>query len=132
MSLAPDLELYERARAAATRAYTPYSRFPVGAAVRTPGGGIVVGVNDDNGSYPMTACAERGAVSAAVAQGHHTITAVAVHADAGSVSPCGGCRQILAEHGDASMPVTFRWRGELTVVTLGELLPYAFAFRSES
>ena len=131
MSLTPDLELYGRAQAAATNAYTPYSKFPVGAAVRVPGGAIVVGANDDNSSYPMTACAERGAISAAIAQGQHTITAVAVHGDAWSVSPCGGCRQILAEHADVSVPVTFRWQGQLTVATLGMLLPYAFSLQPE-
>ena len=126
MTAAPDRELYELAREVSRRSYTPFSRFPVGAALRVASGEVVTGTNVDNASYPMTACAERGGVSTAIALGHTSITAVAVHAEAFSISPCGGCRQVLAEHAAPGALVTFPWRGDLVAVPIEELLPYPF------
>ena len=80
------------------QAYAPYSKFLVGAAVHTEDGSIFTGANVENASYGLTICAERVAAAAAVAAGHRKITAVAV-ATAGGASPCGACRQFLAEFG---------------------------------
>ena len=122
----PDTELYEAAVRAAEHAYVPFSRFPVGAALRMRDGDVVVGSNVDNASYPLTQCAERNAVGTALASGRRGIRAVAVHGDAYSVPPCGGCRQVLAEHAEPECTVTFLWHGRLTTVAMGDLLPYPF------
>jgi cytidine deaminase len=81
-------------------AHAPYSHFQVGAAVLTASGDVFSGCNVENASYGLTICAERAAVSAAVAAGHKQIRAVAV-ATAGGHSPCGACRQVLSEFGPA-------------------------------
>lgn len=127
--LAPDDELLRAAAAVAERAYAPYSRFRVGAALRTLDGRIVVGANVENGAYPQGQCAEASAIGALVAGGEVRIAAVAVVSpDAERCPPCGGCRQRLAEFGDAATPVHLgRPGGPTTTVTLGELLPMAFA-----
>jgi cytidine deaminase len=89
-----DLELLERALAAAETAYAPYSRFQVGAAARARDGRIFAGTNVENASYPLGLCAERAALACAVAEGCRPgdLEALAVTA-----SPCGGCRQWLLE-----------------------------------
>lgn len=121
-------ELYEHARQAASHAYVPYCHFPVGAAVEFDNGEIVKGANVDNASYPVTACAERGAVSTGVGLGYRRIVAIAVHGPADSVSPCGACRQILAEFATDDCTITFKWGGELITVPFFDLLPYTFRF----
>jgi len=120
--------LHERAVAAAAASYSPHSKFRVGCAVRTSSGLVFVGTNIDNASYPVSVCAEKSAVSAAVTAGERQLSAVAVAGDADSVSPCGACRQLLAEFGGPDMTVTYRWQGDLVTAALGELLPHAFAF----
>ena len=89
-------ELIQSALEAQKRAFCPYSNFPVGAALRTANGRIYQGVNVENASYGLTICAERVAASAAVANGEREFTAIAV-VSRGGVSPCGACRQFLAE-----------------------------------
>src|SRR5687767_6055974 len=90
--------LMEVARDFATRAYVPYSHFPVGAAVLTGDGSIIGGVNIENASYPLTVCGERTAIGTAAALGHRDILAVAVYAPkAKGTTPCGGCRQVMNE-----------------------------------
>jgi cytidine deaminase len=89
-------ELIRAALDAQTRAFCPYSNFPVGAALKTASGKIFQGVNVENASYGLTICAERVAASAAVAAGERDFTAIAV-VSRGGVSPCGACRQFLAE-----------------------------------
>ena len=89
-------ELIQSAVDAQKRAYCPYSNFPVGAALRTVSGRIFQGVNVENASFGLTICAERVAASAAVAAGETKFTAIAVVSRTG-VSPCGACRQFLAE-----------------------------------
>jgi len=121
--------LLEDARQAAKRAYAPYSQFPVGAAVLTADGSIVTGCNVENASYPMTVCAERVAVATAVAAGHRHIRAVAVTAPkVESVTPCGGCRQVLNEFrsADGSLWVILEGTSGPEIVSIDELLPRSF------
>jgi cytidine deaminase len=120
--------LMDYARAATASAYVPYSKFPVGAAVMTESGAIFTGVNIENASYPLTCCAERTAVYAAINAGHKVITAVAVTAPKViTVTPCGGCRQVLNEFKPAGQDMAVILDGlDLTIITLGDLLPRAF------
>jgi cytidine deaminase len=96
MNKAEQQELIQSALDAQKRAFCPYSSFPVGAALRTASGRIFQGVNVENASFGLTICAERVAASAAVAAGETKFTAIAVVSRTG-VSPCGACRQFLAE-----------------------------------
>jgi cytidine deaminase len=107
-------------------AYAPYSRFKVGAAVVTEKG-VFVGVNVENASYPLSVCAERNAIAAAVAAGARRLFAVAVVADAQSpIAPCGGCRQVLSEFGKSAKVYLSNLGGEIRTTTVRELLPHAF------
>ena len=128
--LAPKLRaaLLAAARAVRKRAHAPYSRFHVGAAVLDERGRVHAGCNVENASYGLTVCAERNAVAAAVAAGARAIRAVAVVTSSRPpASPCGACRQVLAELGDASTTVLLTGpTGGADELTLGELLPRAF------
>ncbi len=129
----PDWSALESAaRAALPRAYAPYSRFPVAAALLLEDGAVVTGVNVENASYPLSLCAERAAVAVAVAGGHGRLRAVLVLTEATEpTTPCGGCRQVLAEHGGPDVPVrSVTLQGRTAEHRLGALLPDAF--RSES
>ncbi|HRA48615.1 MAG TPA: cytidine deaminase [Thermomicrobiales bacterium] len=123
--------LMAEAHTALTHAYVPYSAFPVGAAVLTEDGTIFRGANIENASYPLTCCAERTAVYAALNAGHTVITAVAVTATrVPTVTPCGGCRQVLNEFKPADRDLIVILDGEtLTQVPLADLLPHAFGPR---
>jgi cytidine deaminase len=121
-----DVELLGAARAAAANAHAPYSRFAVGAALRTADGSVYLGVNVENASYGLTSCAERNAVFAAVAAGHHEFAAIAIHADAASAPPCGACRQVLAEFAPELRVIRLR-DGAAVASSLAELLPERFA-----
>ena len=106
------------------RAYAPYSKFHVGAALRGADGVIYQGCNVENLSYGLTICAERNAVAQAVAAGCRRFTALVVVADTQEpISPCGACRQVMAEFGDFPILMLTRERSEET--TLGILLPRA-------
>lgn len=121
--------LMAAARDAAERAYVPYSRFPVGAALLTGDGLVVTGCNVENASYGLTVCAERTAVFTAAAAGHRTILAVAVTAPrVPSVTPCGACRQVLNEFKprDRDLIVILEGIDEPHQVPLADLLPRAF------
>ncbi|MDH3263361.1 MAG: cytidine deaminase [Paracoccaceae bacterium] len=122
------MTLLDEARKIRERAYAPYSRFKVGAAIRSASGRIYTGVNVENAAYPEGTCAEAGAIAAMVAGGDTEIAAVAVIADAPSpVPPCGGCRQKLAEFGKGEVPVTMATlAGAAETRRLEELLPGAF------
>jgi cytidine deaminase len=112
--------------AAREKAYAPYSRFAVGAAVRGASGRIYSGCNIENASYGLTICAERVAIFKAVSEGEKRLAALAVAADtAAPASPCGACRQVMAEFGINTV-VMCNTKGERLTVTLAELLPHAF------
>lgn len=126
--LAPELrQLVERAVAVQPNAYAPYSGFSVGAALLAADGRVFSGVNVENASFPVTICAERGALMTAVAAGAKEFTAIAVVTEAKKpAAPCGLCRQMLAEFGlDLKVLIVGR-QGLDSVVTLDELLPQAF------
>ena len=121
-------DLKSAAEAVREKAYAPYSNFRVGAAVRTASGRIHAGCNVENVAYPEGTCAEAGAIAAMVAAGETRLTEVYVVADAPKpVTPCGGCRQKLAEFGAGETVVHMAaLRGETLRMTLAELLPGAF------
>jgi len=115
------------ARDVRERAYAPYSRFSVGAALRDERGGLHAGANVENVSYPQGQCAETSAIGALVASGARRIEEVAVLADAELVTPCGGCRQRLCELAEPGTPVHLCGpEGVRRTMTLGELLPLGF------
>jgi len=119
-----DQQLFARAEAVAARAYSPYSRFLVGAAVLTKDGSVVEGVNVENASYSLGVCAERTALSRAVVEGYRPgdLQAIAITA-----SPCGGCRQWLIEFRVGR--VVYRNNdGDVVVRSPEELLPDTFEF----
>ena len=126
-----DRELIGAARAAQRRAYAPYSKFPVGAAVRTRGGGTYSACNVENASYGLSCCAERNAVYAAVAAGDRAIDAIAIVADTDiPVAPCGACRQVLNEFNPAMAVIMVSRRGAVKTMRLDRLLPYSFQGKS--
>jgi homotetrameric cytidine deaminase len=120
--------LLQAADAAMHSAHAPYSRFPVGAALRASGGGVYTGANVENAAYPQGQCAEASAIGALVAAGERTITEVAVVAEKEDFCPpCGGCRQRLSEFAGPDTPVHLgRPGGPRRTLTLGVLLPHAF------
>lgn len=127
MSTADRDELIRAALDAQQRAFCPYSNFPVGAALRTASGQIFQGVNVENASFGLTICAERVAASAAVAAGERDFVQLAVVSRTG-VSPCGACRQFLAEF-NPDLPIVMIDSLKPTDVyetTLTELLPGRF------
>ena len=128
-------ELYARLMASAAAAreysYSPYSGYRVGAALLGADGRVYTGCNVENAGYTPTNCAERTAVFKAVSEGTREFTAIAVAGGSGETldpacTPCGVCRQVLAEFCSPDMPVILGTPEELRVLTLGELLPFAF------
>ncbi len=121
-------DLRQHASAVQENAYAPYSNFKVGAALRTASGSIFVGCNVENVAYPEGTCAEAGAIAAMIAAGETAF--VEAYVIAGSpmpVTPCGGCRQKLAEFGQGDARVTMATlSGVEEVMTMAELLPGAF------
>lgn len=122
--------LIDAARKARENAYAPYSRFKVGAAIRTADGTIYPGCNVENRTFGLTVCAERVAVATAVADGRSEISAVAVITDANPPAPpCGLCRETLTEFGSADLPILLtNTQGERIEYRLSELLPHPFEF----
>lgn len=121
------LELYDCATQASSNAYAPYSNFPVGAALLMDDGMIITGVNVENRSFGGTICAERTAMTRAIAMGYTTFKALAVATPASDypVSPCGICRQFLSEFVKDDVPVIFGNSKESVVETsLKKLYPY--------
>ena len=117
-----DRELLERADAMSERAYAPYSKFLVGAAVRTKDGRVFKGVNVENAAYPLGICAEKTALAKAVSEG---VKPGEVEALAVTASPCGGCRQWLHEF-RVERVIYRRANGDVAVATPSELLPDTF------
>lgn len=121
--------LIELAREAATKSYSPYSRFRVGAVAVTPAGDVFTAANVENASYPVSQCAEANVVAYAVAQGVREVDTVAVAcidaSDPEGAYPCGRCRQIMNEFGVKRVVVT-AGDGEIRTHTLDELLPHGF------
>jgi cytidine deaminase len=113
-----DRELYEHAVAAAAKAYAPYSKYLVGAAVLARDGTVIEGVNVENAAYPLGVCAERTALAGAVVAGYRPgdVEAIAI-----TSSPCGGCRQWLHEF--RLERATYLHEGRLVTRTVEELLP---------
>lgn len=121
--------LKEAALAARQQAYVPYSSFAVGAALLDEKGTIFTGCNVENASYGLTNCAERTAVFSMATKGSRAIVAIAVVADSPTaISPCGACRQVMAEFSQADTPVLlFNLSDETMHTTVGDLLPYGFS-----
>jgi cytidine deaminase len=121
-------DLFEAAKAAQRQAYAPYSRFNVGAALRTPSGAIFAGCNVENAAYPQGACAETGAISAMALAGERRICEILVIGDGdGLCTPCGGCRQRIRELAAPETPVHIAGpEGLRMTLSLADLLPYSF------
>ncbi len=117
--------LVAAATAVRRHAYAPYSGFAVGAALRIDDGRLFAGCNVENASYSLTICAERNAVFQAVASGARKFEAIAVVTD-NKASPCGACRQVLAEFGPQMTVILADASGGRRVLTLDQLLPAAF------
>jgi cytidine deaminase len=129
LTLTPALRrrLEKAARAAAKASYSPYSRFPVGAAVLTDSGEIFSGCNVENASYGLCNCAERTAIFAAVAAGERRIKAVAVYTPTKlPTAPCGACRQVINEFGSDATIIGICNTDRRTEAPLSVLLPDAF------
>ncbi|MBX7209153.1 MAG: cytidine deaminase [Verrucomicrobiaceae bacterium] len=128
MNIEPATDLLSLAHEAAARAYSPYSSFRVGCALRTMAGGVFTGCNVENASYGLTICAERNAVFHAVAQEGAamkiaTLTVVCIGHE---FPPCGACRQVIAEFATPETAVWFLQNGELVAMTVADLLPAVF------
>ncbi|PKL25632.1 MAG: cytidine deaminase [Spirochaetae bacterium HGW-Spirochaetae-3] len=120
-------ELFKMATEAATRSYSPYSKFRVGAALLCEDGTVVCAANVENRSYGLAICAERSAMVSAIAQGKKEFRALAISCPdaAYPVSPCGACRQFISEFVGAEFPIRFGGSGGGFVdTTMGELLPH--------
>ena len=121
-------QLFAAAKAAQINAYAPYSRFKVGAALRTPSGAIHAGCNVENAAYPQGACAEACAIAAMAAAGERRIAEILVIGDGEALcTPCGGCRQRIREFAGPTTPIHIAGpEGVRQTFTLGELLPESF------
>ncbi len=126
-------DLFNAARAVMANAHAPYSGFPVGAALRSASGAIYIGCNVENASYPEGWCAETSAIAAMVAAGETAIAEIAVVEEQKPlITPCGGCRQRLAEFAGPDARIHLcNAAGIIETVTLGELLPRAFAMTAD-
>jgi cytidine deaminase len=125
-------KLLAAARAATANAYAPYSNFSVGAAVLLDNGEIFTGCNVENASYGLTICAERNAVFAAIAaKGRIGIRAVAaVNSVSTACSPCGACRQVIAEFARPETPIYYQGASGIIETTIAALLPDSFSKQS--
>lgn len=120
-------ELVKKALEARENAYAPYSNFAVGAALLTGDGEVFTGCNVENASYGLTVCAERVALFKAVSRGKRTFSAIAIAAGTDDYcSPCGACRQVLAEFGGDTRVYMANRKGRYWEMTVAELLPAAF------
>lgn len=121
-------KLLEEAKSARERAYVPYSKFKVGAALLTKSGQIYSGCNIENAAYGLANCAERTAIFTAVAAGETEIEVIAVIADTKNpVAPCGACRQVIWEFNPQMKIILSNLRGDICQYTIEQLLPGAFS-----
>ena len=122
------MALIDDARRVRANAHAPYSNFKVGAALRTKNGEVYAGCNVENVAYPEGTCAEAGAIAAMVAAGAGDITEILVMAESDvPITPCGGCRQKIAEFGSPETVIILaNTKAEVGRTTLGELLPGSF------
>jgi len=119
------IELIQKALSAREKAYAPYSKYKVGAALLTADGKIYEGCNVENAAYGLCMCAERTAVFKAVSEGNYKFTAIAVATENGG-SPCGSCRQVLREFAPDLTIIITDAAGNFRETTLSQLLPDSF------
>ncbi|MGP4060044.1 cytidine deaminase [Halobacillus sp. H74] len=122
-------QLIEKAKYVREKAYTPYSKFQVGAALLTEDGSLYTGCNIENAAYPVTCCAERVAIFKAISEGRFHFKEIAVVADTKRpVPPCGSCRQVMSEFFSSDVKIhTTNLQGETKTFTMEEILPFSFA-----
>ncbi len=118
--------LIRKALESKEKAYAPYSKFRVGAALLTSTGKIYTGCNIENASYTPTICAERTAIAKAVSEGEREIVAIAVTGDSQWTYPCGVCRQVIREFGKDAIVIVVNSEDEYKEYKLSELLPHSF------
>ena len=126
-----NLTLLQKAREAQKNAYVPYSHFRVGAALLCADGRVFLGCNIENAGYAATICAERTALSSAMAAGARDFVKLAVVSDNDPTYPCGVCRQVIAELMPQGLLVVQDPDGTVRELTVDEILPYAFVLREE-
>lgn len=116
------------AESALEKAYVPYSHFPVGACLVTKDNKTYQGINIENASYGLTNCAERTAIFKAISEGERNFQHLVIIGNTPEpISPCGACRQVMAEFCEPTMPVTLIGKNGVTLeTTVSDLLPYAF------
>ncbi|HEM5474057.1 cytidine deaminase [Streptococcus suis] len=122
------IDLIELAVKNSQKAYVPYSKFPVSAVLVAKTGEIFMGVNIENASFGLTNCAERTAIFKAISEGVKDFSEIIIYGETEKpISPCGACRQVMAEFFDKDLKVTLVAKDKSTVeMTVGELLPYSF------
>ncbi|HEL2048738.1 TPA: cytidine deaminase [Streptococcus suis] len=122
------IDLIELAEKNSQKAYVPYSKFPVSAVLVAKTGEIFTGVNIENASFGLTNCAERTAIFKAISEGVKDFSEIIIYGETEKpISPCGACRQVMAEFFDKDLKVTLVAKDKSTVeMTVGELLPYSF------
>ena len=123
-----DGNLIESAQLASKSAYAPYSRFRVGAAIRSNSGKIFSGCNVENAAYPQGTCAEAGAIASMVLEGELYISEIVIYVDTEKfITPCGGCRQKISEFSDSNTQITLVNRDlQKKYFSIEQLLPGAF------
>ena len=124
-----DEQLLQLANDVRERAYAPYSHFKVGAALLCADGTVFTGVNIENASFGPSICAERTAFFKAISEGYHDFVKIAVTCDKGYCSPCGVCRQVMAEHAPDLVILMGNPQGTFKQMTIRELLPESFSLR---
>lgn len=131
-----DEELLAAAKRARLAAYAPYSRFLVGAAIEDESGRVHVGCNVENGAYPLGACAEAGAIGAMIAMGGRLMRRIAIvggRAELEECTPCGGCRQRIAEFADSRTRIILEGpAGTIRSFSLAALLPASFVLEQKA
>lgn len=121
-------KLIKEAEKARKRAYTPYSKFKVGAAILTSDGKIFTGCNIENASFGLTVCAERVAILKAISEGSSEFEAIVIVGNTNRYcSPCGACRQVIYEFGEDIKIIMSNLKGDIKIKKMRELLPEAFS-----